>query len=171
MCVDSIVVSVRVETPQSESTFRFCRACRILSDFLTEVEQTVRDKYEDMEALDHQRQFMMMLNSINYLRSVISEWCDQVVSLSSCFLCGQPCSAFRSCSPAGVPHPSLGTPCTSLLAVPRCPWGGDMAEFTHLTVHTHSSPPVLRANVLRPQARGGWLARRRLWRYAFAIPT
>lgn len=43
----------------------------------------MRDKYDDMQTLEHQAQFMMLLNSVNYLRTVISEWSDQVVCLSN----------------------------------------------------------------------------------------
>jgi hypothetical protein len=64
---------------------------RILSDFLAEVEETVREKYDDMSELEHQKQFIMMLNSINYLRTVLSDWSDQVV-------CSTPANRMPSCT-------------------------------------------------------------------------
>lgn len=75
--------------------------CRILSDFLSEVEETVREKYDDMSELEHQKQFIMMLNSINYLRTVLSEWSDQVVC-SACIFTEERCMA------ASIPHDKYG---------------------------------------------------------------
>jgi hypothetical protein len=67
------------KTASYSSTIFATPADRILSAFLAEVEETVREKYDDMSELEHQKQFIMMLNSINYLRTVLSDWSDQVV--------------------------------------------------------------------------------------------